>query len=652
MAAYNCERSISHALQSVLKSKFKKNIELLVIDDYSTDNTYEIIRQLTKKYDNLRVYRTDKNTGSPSTPRNIGMMNAKGRYVAFLDDDDYLDIDVLMWKIDFMENHKLDLLLSSIHVIKLSKQTISNQVDPSLFSKEKGYSRRVAAVFKHLSTTIDCVIRNDFLRGNSQITFSGEYKIGEDTLFYAKLFSARPVFAYIRKPHYYYVNRNDDLLNLSTTQAYGDFELGQHLEIWEKVEKILRKISVFYFKNRLATAFRNSLISLVKYSNGNISESVFNKFAEFTYKNRKFLGSKCALSSRYQEIYHALLDRNYMDFVSSLKKRVLINGYDLKFILPLVPYLEEVYHVKIDEWVGHDSHDEETSLDLLQWADIIFCEWLLGNAVWYTEHKTLYQTLLIRAHRFEVDRHFGKSIDYTKVDSIITVGYFYFNLFKEAFNIPQKQMRLLSNYVESSIYTGEKRGSYLKHVAICGILPSRKGFHRGLELIEKLRHVDSGYKLYIIGDNPEDVGWIQNNPKEKEYYQQCYDYIEKYDLSKNVIFTGRVSRDVMFLDVGFVLSLSDDSNRPESFHLTPAEGAMDGCVSFIKQWRGSEYIYDSSFLCETIDEIFEEIVKLSTHEDLFIMKHATQRSYIKEHYDISLFLKRLQYIIDLSVLNS
>ncbi len=652
MTAYNCENTIYHATKSILQETYKDNIELLIIDDCSQDKTYEIVTRLSEEYENLRVYKTEKNTGSPSIPRNIGMAHAKGKYVAFLDDDDYLDIDVLMSKLGVMDENQLDLLLSNIYIVKPHKQTLGNQVDPNLFSQDKTYAERVSHVFKYVSTTVDCIIRNDFLKTHDHIIFSGDYKIGEDTLFYAEMFSAKPVFAYIKTPHYYYNKGNNSLTHRSTTQQYADFELKQHIAVWEKTEKILGKIAVSYVRHRLPTAFRISLVSLVKYSNGNISKEMFGSFARFTKKYENCLGAKCALSSRYQEIYNTLIKKDYDGFVSSIRKRILINGYDLKFILPLVPYLEKTYHVKVDEWTGHNMHDEQKSQELLQWADIIFCEWLLGNAVWYSKHKSSYQTLLIRAHRFEVERDFGHDIDYSQVDSVITVGYFYFNLFKDTFNIPQKCMRLLSNYVDSSIYTKKKRGDYLNHIAICGILPSRKGFYQGLELIEKLRHRDSKYKLYVIGDNSKNIGWIQNSPAEKAYYQRCSEYIENHNLSENVVFTGRLSRDTMFLDVGFVLSLSDDTDRPESFHLTPAEGAMDGCISLIKQWRGAEYIYDSTFLCNTVDEICEEIVNLSTHKDLFYTRQSKQRAYIKDNYDIALFLERLNDIIDLAVLNS
>ena len=55
----------------------------------------------------------------------------------------------------------------------------------------------------------------------------------------------------------------------------------------------------------------------------------------------------------------------------------MIAGHDLKFIKPLVPKLELCYEVEIDEWSGHDSHDIEKSKKYLNWADYIWCEWLL-----------------------------------------------------------------------------------------------------------------------------------------------------------------------------------------------------------------------------------------------------------------------------------
>ena len=71
---------------------------------------------------------------------------------------------------------------------------------------------------------------------------------------------------------------------------------------------------------------------------------------------------------------------------------------------------EKYYSIQVDEWTGHELHDPQRSKNLLEWADIIFCEWLLGNAVWYANNKKDHQKLIVRLHRFELTTKYSFTI--------------------------------------------------------------------------------------------------------------------------------------------------------------------------------------------------------------------------------------------------
>ena len=81
--AYNCERYIKETIESALSQTYK-DIELIVVDDGSTDGTGEIVKSFSSK---LKYVPQNKNTG-PSAARNEGIKMATGEYVAFLDHDD------------------------------------------------------------------------------------------------------------------------------------------------------------------------------------------------------------------------------------------------------------------------------------------------------------------------------------------------------------------------------------------------------------------------------------------------------------------------------------------------------------------------------------------------------------------------------------
>jgi glycosyltransferase involved in cell wall biosynthesis len=100
---YNVETTIERAVQSLFENKYK-NIEVLLIDDGSTDNSGVICKGLSKKSDKIYCYH--KENGGLSSARNFGLKKATGNLIAFLDSDDYYlpgCIDKVMK--DFQKNY-------------------------------------------------------------------------------------------------------------------------------------------------------------------------------------------------------------------------------------------------------------------------------------------------------------------------------------------------------------------------------------------------------------------------------------------------------------------------------------------------------------------------------------------------------------------
>ena len=98
---YNRAYCISEAVHSILDQTFE-NYELIIVDDASTDNTFEIIENINDQ--RIKYLRNEANKGQ-SASLNIGAAIAKGRYLAFLDSDD-------LWENNF---------LSSFDFVKISK---------------------------------------------------------------------------------------------------------------------------------------------------------------------------------------------------------------------------------------------------------------------------------------------------------------------------------------------------------------------------------------------------------------------------------------------------------------------------------------------------------------------------------------------------
>jgi len=88
---YNSKKYIKKCLESVLSQTIIEEVEIICIDDGSTDDSVEILHNYTKKYNNVRTF-SQKNAG-PGIARNYGIINAAGDYIAFMDSDDYYPSD-------------------------------------------------------------------------------------------------------------------------------------------------------------------------------------------------------------------------------------------------------------------------------------------------------------------------------------------------------------------------------------------------------------------------------------------------------------------------------------------------------------------------------------------------------------------------------
>lgn len=118
--SYNREKLISRAINSILNQTYK-NIEIVVVDDGSTDKTEDVIKQLNVS--NLKYIKLSKNRGACKA-RNIGIENASGEYIAFLDSDDEWVPDKLEKQINFMEKHDADIVVCNFYYEKNGKRIV------------------------------------------------------------------------------------------------------------------------------------------------------------------------------------------------------------------------------------------------------------------------------------------------------------------------------------------------------------------------------------------------------------------------------------------------------------------------------------------------------------------------------------------------
>lgn len=104
MAAYNAQKYIGYAVDSVLKQTMPE-LELIVVDDASADETYELVRKKAETDRRIRLYRNQQNRGA-SYSRNRAVDLARGEWIAFLDADDLWEKRKLEMQLEFAEEKR------------------------------------------------------------------------------------------------------------------------------------------------------------------------------------------------------------------------------------------------------------------------------------------------------------------------------------------------------------------------------------------------------------------------------------------------------------------------------------------------------------------------------------------------------------------
>lgn len=283
---FNGEKYLGNMLNLLIEQELE-NIEVLIVNDGSTDKTQEIINTFIEKSNNISFVLLEKNSGV-SVARNVGLENAKGQYIYFLDADDSIPQDTLSFlKKTIQEHNKTDVSVFGWRVLKTN-----GKIKEHLYKKIISNANDYYSLF--LLKKIECnncniIYSKNFLDYNN-IKFTVGATRGEDVEFFNKAFSKATSAYYSPRIIFNY------LLNLdSTTQAYTVYKLANKesfernklnlLEI-KKQKQLFSKEINFY----LANLYVANLYYYLK------SEDVFEEVNDMFLKNKFLLFEKMAFS--------------------------------------------------------------------------------------------------------------------------------------------------------------------------------------------------------------------------------------------------------------------------------------------------------------------------------------------------------------------
>ncbi len=135
--AFNAEKTIEKAIQSVLNQDFSEPVQIIVIDDQSTDNTKAIVESLSLDHPEIELLE-NSGTKGPSGARNTGLKYAKGKFIAFLDADDVWYRNHLLEGVSCLRAYpNIDLISFNVDIIQLPE----NKIVRNWFSQHRHLER-------------------------------------------------------------------------------------------------------------------------------------------------------------------------------------------------------------------------------------------------------------------------------------------------------------------------------------------------------------------------------------------------------------------------------------------------------------------------------------------------------------------------------
>lgn len=215
---YNTSKYLKKCLDSILNQTFQ-DIELILVDDGSTDNSYSILEEYKKKYPK-KIVLLQKENGGQGSARNLGLKHAKGDYITFVDSDDTIDKNMYDEMYNLAIKRKYDIVVCGLQ--DYYEQNNSTQ-EISLNLKEE------VSIPEALLKSVPSVVNKIYHRSLFKNMLFNETIWYEDFPYSMELIVNAKKIGYIDKPFYQYFHRvkstmhNENITrNLDILKAYDD----------------------------------------------------------------------------------------------------------------------------------------------------------------------------------------------------------------------------------------------------------------------------------------------------------------------------------------------------------------------------------------------------------------------------------------------
>lgn len=209
---YNNAEFLPRALKSVINQTYK-NIEILIINDGSTDDTIEIIN----KFEDYRIKLYNKTNGGVSLARNYGIKKANGKYLMFVDSDDWIEKDMVEICYNTLKLHNVKALKCNYYINYIENKNYNTGLIDKDYEGIVIKENLIEMIYKMLGGTISTAVWNFIIEKNiileNDIFFDKNLVASEDKMFLINILFKLPEIYVLNKPLYHYFINNDSTMH-------------------------------------------------------------------------------------------------------------------------------------------------------------------------------------------------------------------------------------------------------------------------------------------------------------------------------------------------------------------------------------------------------------------------------------------------------
>lgn len=207
---HNVAAYIDRNLQSIVTQTYA-NLDIIIVDDGSTDQTAQMVDGWAKQDDRIHVVHLPQNKGI-SRARNVGLTYAKGRYITFVDGDDWCEATLFEFYIQHMVQKQLDLMICGYYVDPKGQRSDPHHITDQYLSQKKliRLVRKMASPIRGYNWN-KCY-RLDVIR-NHQLYFDEALSLMEDQVFNIAYILKTKRYLYNSRPLYHYCQRSDSSIH-------------------------------------------------------------------------------------------------------------------------------------------------------------------------------------------------------------------------------------------------------------------------------------------------------------------------------------------------------------------------------------------------------------------------------------------------------